>query len=172
MKLGDLVVYLEDSWVVTGYDPKRTRTALLLAADGRTSEVPYNLDAVRVLANPGQQWPWIMVPTRPGYTIESISFRGIVIPPITGWVASDPSRAGGPVFLAPNPNLRYGECLLIHYRGVGSAKFVVRRLNIPVDFGTVPQRKARQESLRQKPPEPMNAFSRLLTDKQIGDEDD
>lgn len=165
MRLGDLVQYHDRYWVVRRYDPKRTRSATLLAEEGATMEVPYDHDALGglvVLANPGQDWPFITLPAKNGYLISAIVFRGVPIPPVTGWVASDPTRSGGPVFLAPDARLRYGEALLIHYKGVGRPA-VTKRVDIPRDFGTVRQRVNRVEAARPVPEE-KNAFTRLLAD--------
>jgi hypothetical protein len=174
MKLGDLVMHLDRHWIVSRYDPKRTRTAVLLAADGTQTEIPHDLDAIggaQVIANPSEQWPFVVVPPKNGYVIAGISHAGVVIEPITGWVASDPTRTGGPVFLAPNPRLRYGETLLVRLQGIKRREISTKRVDIPREFGTVKQRTARAEAARTKPEEKANAFSRLLSDDQIGDDD-
>lgn len=178
MRLGDLVRYLDQHWLVSRYDPKRTRSATLLAASGSTLEVPFDHDALGglvVVANPSRDWPFITVPPRNGYVVDTISFQGQPLEPFTQWVASDPTRPGGPVFLAPDPRLRYGEALLIQYvpvqrTGTGSRRAVILRVDITKDFGTVRQRVARVEAARPKVEEKKNAFTRLLADDPYGDE--
>ena len=174
MKLGDLVQHLDQHWIVSRYDPKRTRTATLLAADGHQTEIPLDLDAVggvTIIANPSEQWPFVVMPEKNGCKIASIMHQGVAIEPILGWVASDPTRTGGPVFLAPNPRLRYGETLIVRYTGVGRKMASNIRVDIPREFGTVKQRAARADAARPKPDEKKTAFDRLLSDKQIGDDD-
>ena len=172
MKLGDLVTHLDRHWIVNRYDSKRTRLATLLAADGTQMEIPHDLDAsggLVVIANPAEQWPFVVMPEKAGYRLYSIQFRGVFIEEVTGWVASDPTRAGGPVFFAPDTRLRYGEMLLVRYVGVNRRAVSNIRVDIPRDFGTVQQRVAKAAK-----PKPAlvekNAFTRILDDDLIGDD--
>ena len=173
MKRGDLVRYLERHWIVSQYDSKRSRTAVLLASDGTQEEIPHDLDAsggVIVIANPGEDWPFIVLPRKNGYTLSSLTRNGVVLEPFLVWCVSDPTRSGGPVFIAPAVGLRYGETLLAHYMGISHKATAVVRVDVPRDFGTVKQRRARVEAAKAKPKE-RNAFTRLLEDTLIGDDD-
>lgn len=176
MKLGDLVLHLGRHWMVSRYDAKRSRTATLLAADGTQTEIPHDLDAVggvTVIANPSADWPFIMVPPKNGWVLGDIRHEGRVLTRFTEWVPSDPSRTGGPVFLAPNPAFRYGVTLLITYASSTKRKAPVGgtiRIDIPRDFGTVKQRAAKVAAARPQLEE-RNAYDRILSDDQIGDDD-
>lgn len=172
MKLGDLVLHLDRHWMVSRYDAKRTRTATLLAADGTQVEVPHDLDSVggvTVVANPSADWPFIMVPPKNGFRISSIRHEGRVLTPFVEWIASDPSRMGGPVFLAPSPALRYGVTLLVSSLAAGRP-VTTTRIDIPRDFGTVKQRAAKVAAARPQLEE-RNAYTRVLSDDLIGDDD-
>jgi hypothetical protein len=172
MKLGDLVLYNDQPWIVSRYDPKRTRTAVLLASSGVQEEVAHDLDVsggVQVLANPGNNWPFITVPAKVGYSVAALTYQGRTLAHVSEWVTSDPLRSGGPVFLNPSIGLRYGDLFLVSYRGVRDPRKVVSvRVNVPRDFGTVRQRQTRAEAARPKP-EDRNAFTRLLSEDPFGD---
>lgn len=172
MKLGDLVRHLDRHWLVSRYDPKRSRTSVLLAADGTQLEIPHDLDAsggLVVIANPSQDWPFVTVREQNGYKISGVSHGGVPLEPFIDWVAADPTRPG-PIFLAPSPGLRYGETLIVYLTGIRRRMATNIRVDIPRDFGTVKQRAARAEAARPKPEEKKNAFSRLLADDPYEDE--
>lgn len=175
MKRGDLVVFQDQRWIVSQYSPRRTRTATLLNADGRQVEIPHDHDLtseVQVLANPSEQWSFLILPERPGYRVQHINHKGRILTPFLDWMLSDPQHPGGSIFLAPSLNLRYGDMLLVHYTGIKRRVSTVQRVDIPRDFGTVQQRVQRAEAAKPKLEEKRNAFSRLLADSQIGDDDD
>ena len=167
MKLGDVVKHMGSYWLVTRYDPKRTRTADLLASGGLFSVVPFD-HAVEVVANPSQDWPYVAAKVSPRFG----PIKGLSRPPATqhlvlyrDWLPSEPSRAGGSLFLNPKLGLRYGDYLLAHHENGKTSG-----ISIPQTFGTVAQAKKRVEA-KPKPVE-RTAYSMLLEDKQIGDEDD
>lgn len=172
MKLGDLVRHLDRMWSVTHYDPRRTRTASLLAADGAAVEVPYDLDktgGLVVVANPADNWPFLTIPDRPKLG-KLLSFwkSPSELQPIVDWVPAEWSRSGGAIFFNPAVQLRYGDMIVARYE-----KGSPVRVDIPRSFGTVRQKsvqvqtqKAEAELVKEK-----TAFSKLLEDRQIGDED-
>lgn len=145
MKLGDIVRYQDSTWIVRHYDPRRTRTAQLLQADGRAEEVPHDLEAPEliVVANPSENWPFIMVPERPRWgqvrTVNRVSLTGLVpLILLEDWVMADPLRPGGALFLRPDINLRIGDQLHVQF----SNNFATM-VAITPSFATVKDRKIR-----------------------------
>lgn len=167
MKLGDLVSYIDGFWVVTRYDPKRTRTATLRNATGTSIEVPHD-ESVSVLANPSQEWPFIAAPIKPKWgpitTLVRPSPSGtITLTLYQDWIPSEPSRAGGSLFLNPNLRLQIGDYLLATHANGTSSSIV-----ISTAFGTVHQRQTRAAA---KPKPDRTAYTRLLDDVDPFDDD-
>jgi hypothetical protein len=166
VKLGDIVKREGAYWLVTRFDPKRTRTADLRSASGTVLTIPHN-GVVEVIANPSQDWPYVAAPLKPRLGPILSLARPPTMSPLAlyrDWMPSEPSRAGGSIFLNPKLGLRHGDTLVaIHGSGGNS------RIDIPATFGTVKQNKARVAA---KPKPERNAFTRILEDKQIGDEDE
>jgi hypothetical protein len=167
VKLGDVVKHMGSYWLVTRYDQKRTRTADLLASGGMFTTVPFD-HPVEVIANPSQDWPYVAAKvsprlgpienlSRPPGTLHLVLYRD--------WMPSEPSRAGGSIFLNPKLGLRHGDYLLAHHKG-GKTSGIA----IPSTFSTVAQAKKRVET---KPkPTVRTAYDMILDDHQIGDDDD
>lgn len=162
MKLGDLVSRDANFWIVSRYDPKRTRTATLLDAHGATVEIPHD-DKVEIIANPSQDWPFVAAPLKPSWGAVTRLVRpspgGSDPVPLTlyrDWVPSDPVRAGGSIFLNPNLRLQIGDYLLATHANSKSSSLI-----IPAGFGTVAQKLARAAA---KPKPDRTAYSRLLED--------
>jgi hypothetical protein len=170
MKLGDLVMYGEGFWLVTRYDPKRTRTATLLAARGGSVEVPVEDPTVTVVANPAADWPFVAAPVKPVWgPVTQLVMPGIGRPEPTqlalyrDWLPSEPARAGGSIFLNPALGLQPGDYLLAtHRNGRGS------RLVIPAHFATVRQKQTRAAA---KPKPDRTAYTRLLGEDPFGEDD-
>jgi hypothetical protein len=168
VKLGDLVQHSDAYWLVTRYDPKRTRTATLLNAVGAVLEIPHD-EAVTIIANPSQDWPFVAAPLKPSWgpinrlvrpslmetePVELMLYRD--------WLPSEPARAGGSIFFNPNLRLQVGDYLLAKHAN-GKDSSVV----IPANFGTVRQKQAQAAS---KPKPDRTAYSRLLDDDQFEDD--
>lgn len=167
MKLGDVVHQNGTYWMVVRYDPRRTRTADLLSSAGPLITIAFDAP-VEIVANPSQDWPYVAAKVSPRFG----PIKGLSRPPATqhlvlyrDWLPSEPSRAGGSLFLNPKLGLRYGDYLLAHHENGKTSG-----ISIPQTFGTVAQAKKRVEA-KPKPVE-RTAYSMLLEDKQIGDEDD
>lgn len=167
MKLGDLVAYEDQFWVVARFDPKRTRTATLCRADGHALEIPHD-QTLRVIANPSSEWPYVAAPIKPrlGPVVKlsrPARTSSVELVLYQDWLPSEPTRAGGSIFLNPNLRLQIGDYLLATHAN-GQASSVV----IPGGFGTVRQRQARMVS---KPkPEQRTAYTRLLDDDSFEDD--
>lgn len=168
MKLGDLVSHDNAFWIVTRYDPKRTRTATLLNSEGLSQEIAHD-EPVEVIANPSLDWPFVAAPVKPMLgPIKMLSWPkpGVEILPLVlyrDWLPSDPIRAGGSIFLNPSLGLRIGDFLLAaHVSGKLS------RVDIPNNFGTVHQKLARKAD---KPKAvDRTAYTRLLDDDPFEDD--
>ncbi len=167
MKIGDLVSHDNSFWLVTRYDPKRTRTATLLKQDGVAIEIPHD-EPVEVIANPGMDWPFVAAPLKPMWgpvthlsrpnrsgTLDLVIYQD--------WLPSEPARAGGSVFLNPNLRLQVGDFLLARHTNGKSSSIV-----IPAHFGTVAQKLARKAA---KPKPDRTAYTRLLDEDPFGEED-
>ena len=168
MKVGDLIQFLDDYWLVIRYDPKRPRTATLLSSTGLAREVPHD-EPVNVIANPSQDWPFVAAPMKPTWgPVKTLSRpHGVLMDALTPyrhWLPSEPARAGGSLFLNPDLKLRPGDYLLAHHANGKDSGIV-----IPSHFGTVRQKQERQAA---KPKPERTAYTRLLSDDQIGDDED
>lgn len=172
MKVGDLISHDNAFWVVTRYDPKRTRTATLLKADGFAMEIPHD-EPVEVIANPSQDWPFVAAPLKPkwGPVIHlsrpnrpSLGGDIVDLQLHRDWLPSEPARAGGSIFLNPDLRLQVGDYLLARHAS-GHASSVV----IPANFGTVRQK---QDRAAAKPKVERTAYTRLLDDDHFRDDDD
>lgn len=162
MKLGDLVEFEEQRWVVRRID---TAHATLLDAKGQTRDVAHDSDLTggcKVLANPATEWPCLTVRDNP----KGMFLVGLARPQGRGhtalqqyvdWVPSDPARAGGTLFINPALGVQPAEVLLVQWK-----KGATTPLKVPVHFGTVGQRVARAE--RKKPAE-VTVYDRLLDDR-------
>lgn len=167
MKLGDLVEFEDEPWIVRRISAAQ---ATLLDAKGQTRDVAADLDLTggcKVWANPATEWPCLTVKDNPkGMFLTGLTrpnTRGpTVLQPYVDWVPSDPARAGGVIFLNPALEIRPAEVLLVQWK-----KGAVTPVKVPVHFGTVGQRVARAE--RKKPAE-VTVYDRLLDDR-FDDED-
>jgi hypothetical protein len=168
VKLGDLVSHADAYWLVTRYDPKRTRTATLLSSSGTLLEIPHD-EAVTVIANPGQDWPFVAAPLKPTWGAISRIVRPtraeaepVELTLYRDWLPSEPARAGGSIFFNPNLRLQIGDYLLAKHANGKDSSIV-----IPAHFGTVRQKQARAAA---KPRQDRTAYSRLLDDDQFEDD--
>ena len=169
MKLWDLVEHQKRIWVVSHLD-SHTQLATLRDPQGRTIEVPADLDGsagCSVLANPPEDWPYVMVRDNPkGKSIEQVyrvvEHKRYPLTMFLHWCPSDPARAGGALFLSPDIGLLPAETILIGW-AAGSTTAV----KVPLDFSTVGERVARQAK---KVPVELTVFDRLLEDR-FGEDD-
>ena len=171
MKLGDLVRWDGRYWIVRRYDPKRTRTSTLQDWEGRLQDVAFDSDEVEVIANPGTEWPFVMLKDNPkGVRIKTISrivnHAPLPITRATDWVPSDPTRPGGALFLNPSLGLKTAETLLIEWEAGMSTS-----IRIPSGFATMFAKVARAEAARAKPVE-STAYDALLRDDKFGGDDE
>ncbi len=146
MKVGDLLRYKDQHWIVRLCDPRRTHKATLLAASGQTEDVAFDADTTGeavVLGNPAASWPFVSLRIHPkfGKLGRIVRHVGPVGAPVeedlvlyVDWVPSDPVRNGGPVFLSPALGFKGGMTLVAIYER-GRA-----RILIPVNFNTVNRR--------------------------------
>lgn len=172
MKIGDLVLYSNEKWLVRSYD-KGTRTVMLCDRTGNTREVAADLDIhlphqAKVLCNPGQQWyvlaPKIKSGAGPFVRAEApapvpgapLMLRPRPMEPWEDWLPSDPFREGGSVFVNPKFGLRTGDLVIFTHRN-GSQT----RITVPAKFGTVAKLKAANAPI--KKPE-VNRFTHILDD--------
>lgn len=160
MKLGDLVQYQDQPWVVRRCVPP---TAILLDAGGHNIEIPCEDPACQVIANPSTEWPFLIVRDNPrggvlkGLTrVVSVRSR-VTLERFHEWVPSDPARSGGSIFINPTVRLFPAEVLLVHWSNGPDTS-----VKVPVHFATVTQRVARQQLKR--PPE-VTVFDHLLVDR-------
>lgn len=166
MKRGDLVLYQDSHWIVQVHDARRTKTALLLKADGTTEEVAHDLD-IPIVANPSQEWPFVTVPEKPRWgrvtTVSWVRNTGLTqLVPFADWMLSDPVRSGGSLFLRPGLGLQRGHILQVAFeKGV---------VNVPITvaFGTVATRQAR--ATVKKPLRPATIYDRLTANDEDFDE--
>jgi hypothetical protein len=167
MNIGDLVLYKERRHLVRSYD-KVTRTVVIVAQDGSTCELPAELDvhqphSVSVLANPGKQWKVLTSKVKLGAgpfvkaTVPQPLLRGDrVLEPWVDWIASDPFREGGSIFISPQVGLRLGDMVILTHRNGTTA-----RVSVTSKFSTVTQLRRSKE-----PPKKVetNRFTSLLDD--------
>lgn len=168
MKRGDVVTFQGRPWLVQVYDPRRLQTALLVASDGATLEVPFNADQLDasfvVLFNPSLDWPFLTVPEKPRWgAIQAVSrIEGRQLLPLaatTEYYLAEPLRCGGSLFLNPSLGLKPGDTLQVQYGTLTRTVNVV----VPSSFGTVQQRKA-AASTSSVPKGPRTIYDRLLAD--------
>jgi hypothetical protein len=164
VRLGDLVESSGIFWLVVRYDPKRTKTATLLSDTGTRVDLPFNAQ-VRVIANPGEDWPFVASPVKPTWG----PIQRLVVPHqerelrlYEDWIPSEPERAGGSLFFNPKAGLQGGDLLLATHKN-GKASSIV----IQAGFGTVKQKQAKMAS---KPKPVRNMFTVILDDELDGDE--
>ncbi len=167
VKVADLVWYKDQHWVVSRFDPRRTKTATLLATSGRVEEVRWDADVqgeVVVLAHPFTDWPFVTLKERPkfGPLRRVVRIKGPMSSPIEedlaiykDWVPSDPVRSGGPIFFSPALDLKAGEQLIVILER-GRARLVV-----PSNFLTVANRVALSKPTER---EAKTVFTHLLDD--------
>ena len=169
MRLWDLVEHDGQVWVV--YRFIDTKVGFLQNPFGQKIEVPFDADQqglVKVVANPPAEWPFLMVRDNPkGSAIIRVTrFSGTVgkeLRPYYDWSLSDPSRAGGALFLSPNLRIKPAETLLVGWK-VGPDTLV----KVPLNFNTVANRVARQVG---RETEPTTVYDRLLMDH-FGEDDE
>lgn len=171
MKLGDIVHYQEKVWRVRDYDDSYVRLATLW--DGQTGllEIPHDLDATdptcKVLGHPATEWPYAIVRdnTRGRFMVgltRVVRGRKVPLTLLSEWLPNDPARPGGPVYLNPELGIKPAETLLVSWSNGPDTP-----LQIPVHFGTMSQKVARQTRKKLPPP---TSYDRLLNDR--FDEDD
>ncbi len=166
MKLGDLVDYEGQRWVVHRERPDGA-TVVLLNARGQAREVPGGLADCVVVANPTTEWPCLTVRDNPrGMFLVEVTraTTGARLVPYVDWILSDPTRAGGMMFVRPDLGVQSAEVLLLRWRQ-GKASSV----RVPVPFATVGQRVARVEG---KKPKQVTGYDRLLVDRFDSDDDE
>ena len=170
MKLGDIVQYENQNWMVRRYDDRETRLAVIQNAQGQNVEIPHDLDSTedcRVVAHPQTDWPYVIVrESQRGKFITALTrvVRGRKVPLtlLVDWLPNDPARPGGPLYLNPQVGIQPAEVLLVSWSNGPDTS-----VQVPVHMGTVAQRVLRVE--RKKPQEVTN-YDRLLQDR--FDEDD
>lgn len=168
MNIGDLVLYLDKRSLVRSAD-KMTRTVILLHQDGSKVEIPDDWDHIhadicQVLGNPGRQWKVLSVKIKPGAgpflkaTVpQPLLRKEKELEPWVDWIASDPFREGGSIFVNPKTTqLKVGEMLILTHRNGSTV-----RAPITSKFSTVSQLKTAKVPV--KKPE-VNRFTNILDD--------
>jgi hypothetical protein len=173
MDIGDLIQYKDQRWMVISFE-RETRLMTLYSLKGSKCEIPRDYDKthrdeLKVLANPSKQWKLLTAKVR---TIGAGPFVRIVDPapmgqkerslvPMVDWVPSDLGRSGGSFFVNPEVNLLPGTVLIATHKN-GTAV----RIQVPKTFGTMAQRKAMSEAIKQAAVKVIkrdpNRFSRIL----------
>lgn len=148
MKAGDLIEMTDGCWRVLRM-VRETRLAVLMNSEGKKKEIPDDLDETdpnecRFIANPAVSWLALAAPIRKnaGPVVQLLVPRLYGDPRVlsqgTEWVASDPTREGGSIFLNPSVGLRPGDVVLVeHKKGTRS------RVTLTKSLGTVAQKQAR-----------------------------
>lgn len=170
MKLSDVVRFENQIWLVRRYDPKRTRTAILIDWEGRLRSIRFDAPEVEVIANPTKEWPFITVRDNPkGVRITHITrivnHLLVSLNRMIDWVPSDPVRPGGSIFLNPSLGFKPSDTLLLHWEK-GSPTSV----RIPSGFATMEVKVARADAAKQKV-EALTAYDKLLQDDGFGEDE-
>lgn len=169
MNIGDVVLYQESRWKVIAFVPG-LRVYTLANAQGKV-EAPDDAEALedlKVLFNPGQDWPFVTVPVlSKGGPIVKILRGETELEFMVDWVPSDFVRAGGSIFFSPGLHLRQGEVL----SGIHQLGDVRSRIAILPSFGSAKTRKRRAQK-PQKVAAPKTTLDRLMDTSPFDDEDD
>lgn len=170
MKVGDLVAGYDGHWLVTRYDPKRTRTASLLNREGVALEVAHDDETLTVIANPSENWPFVSAPIKPslGHVVglsRPTAYVDNSLELYKDWMPSEPTRAGGSIFLNPDLGLRPGD-----YLNVKHSSGKMTGITIPHNFATVRQKQA-QVATKPKATADKTAYTRLMGEDPFGDDD-
>lgn len=164
MKLGDVVLTQGELWKVTLHS-REYRTFTLMSWSGSKFEVPDTpVPEVQVRHTP-QTWPFMSLPMRPGKgQIILISRNGTSLVPLRDWVPSGMHSSGGSIFFNPDLCLCVGELLIVeHLKGRSSAK-------VKLSFASLKSRK--QKAVKPfRPRKPLTAYSRLLSDSDLFEDD-
>lgn len=167
MKVGDVVRYQESRWKVLAFQPG-LRVYTLANNQGKV-EAPDDAEALgdlQVLFNPGQDWPFVVVPIlSKGGPIVKVLRGETELEFMIDWVPSDFVRSGGPIFFSPALHLRRGEVL----SGIHKLADVRSRISVTHSFGSAKARKNRLGQ-PQKTPAPKTTLDRLM-DESPFDED-
>jgi hypothetical protein len=161
MKTGDLID-LDGKRYQVGQFRRDVRTFMVYDVTGVGREVPDDIPH-KVVAQPPSTWPFITSKEHPKHgAVASVQIpsRQRELTPLEDWAPSEPTRAGGSIFLNPALGLRLGDTVNVTLR---SGKIV--RVTIQRSFASVPQRIERAAA---KPKEPKTAFDHLLE----GDDDE
>jgi len=156
---------------VRQYDDAHLRIATLWDGKASVIEVPHDLDTTdptcKVLGHPATEWPYAIVKDSPkGRFMVGITrvVRGRKVPLtlLSEWLPNDPARPGGPVYLNPNLGIVPAETLLVSWSNGPDTP-----LQIPVTFGTMGEKVARQTRKKAAPP---TGYDQLLRDRFDEDE--
>jgi len=148
MKAGDLIEQKDGRWRVLRL-VRETRLAILMNSEGKKKEIPDDLDKTdpaecKFIVNPATSWHALAAPIRKnaGPVVKLLVPRMYGDPyPLTEgeqWVAADPTREGGSIFLNPAASLRPGDIVLVEHKN-GSRS----RVTLTKSLGTVAQKQAR-----------------------------
>ena len=166
MKLGDLVQYDNQSWLVCRCDARFTKLATLQNAQGLKVDIAIDLDVTtrdcEVVANPSAEWPYLIVKDNPRgkfmvQLFRTVNRQRVPLSLYSEWVPSDPARPGGSIFLNPSLGVQPAETLIIEWASCRPTS-----VQVPVHFGTVDQKVVRAS--RKKPAE-VTIYDRLLDDR-------
>lgn len=164
MKINDLVQYQEKRWIVRHLGELE---ATLQDGEGKNLSIALDVPDLLVIANPPEDWPYLMVRDHPkGRFIASIT-RTVNrartwLTKYVDWVPSDPARPGGAVFFNPDLDLKPAETLIINWAAAHATG-----ITVPIHFGTVAQKVAQVVAEK---PQPATVYDRLLEDRFEDDE--
>ncbi len=169
MNIGDVVLYQESRWKVLAFVPG-LRVYVLANAQGKI-EAPDDAEALedlRVLFNPGQDWPFVVVPIlSKGGPIVKILRGETELEFMVDWVPSDFVRSGGSIFFSPGLHLRQGEVL----SGIHQLGGLRSRIAVLPSFGSIKARRRRSQQSR-KMLAPKTTLDRLIDTSPFDDEND
>jgi hypothetical protein len=177
VRIGDLIEWAGKRWVIIRME-RPTRSAIVADNESNHDAIPDNLDKIepgecRVIANI-EDWPYCSVAARPRFrrliSVVRPDAQGdgsVALVSFKDWLVSDPGQAGGAIFFNPNLGLRHGDRLVANYQA-GTA-----RLQIPREFLSTSQKRARAEAEVQNQIEPQrrSLYERLRTNE-FADPDD
>lgn len=125
-------------------------------------EVAEDDPACQVVAHPMTEWPYLVVrDNQRGRFIVGLTrvVRGRKTPLtlLADWVHNDPARPGGPLYLNGDLGIQTAEVLLVSWMNGPDTS-----VQVPVGFGTMGQKVARQTRKKVAPP---TNYDRLLQDR-------
>ena len=165
MKLNDLVQYQDSRWIVRHMGDQE---ATLQDNQGKNVVVQVASPDCVVVANPPEEWPFLIVRDHPkGKRITAITRTvnkaRVWLTPYVDWVPSEPTRPGGSIFFSPALGLLPAETLLINWAAAHATS-----VQVPTHFGTLAD-KAAKAAIADKPKD-ANIYDRLLEDR-FGDDE-